>query len=168
MPYDYSVALPPFQGVDICTDGSVRFEGELLEYGTFMNGDLRILIDDGRTIFNGAPWKLILAAFYMGNKQGVEPIFLDGNRHNHSFWNIEFVDTDPETGEYKPRRYREIGYFRKFDARLKARILCVETGIVYNTLQEAADSCQGQKSNLSAVLHGRLSTHRGFHWRWVD
>lgn len=49
------------------------------------------------------------------------------------------------------------------------RVLCVETGAIYDSLSIAA-SCKGMLSisGISSALNGRYETSGGYHWRYVD
>lgn len=42
------------------------------------------------------------------------------------------------------------------------RIRVIETGKVYNSIQEAAEAIGGTPQGVSDTLHGRIRKHRGF------
>lgn len=44
------------------------------------------------------------------------------------------------------------------------KILCVETGITYNSVSEAARITNINRQNIGAVCNGRLKTAGGYHW----
>ena len=46
------------------------------------------------------------------------------------------------------------------------RIVCVETGAIYPSLEEAAKENRTYRSNICAALQGRLKTAGGLHWRY--
>lgn len=51
----------------------------------------------------------------------------------------------------------------------KARkVLCVETGIVYDCLLDAADFTKGSSHNISSACTGRLKTSGGYHWKYYE
>lgn len=62
----------------------------------------------------------------------------------------EYVDSD-RPGKYGSRR-----------------IICVETGIVYQSLQEAANTIGIHRSGISNVLLGKNKTAGGFHWEYYE
>ena len=47
-------------------------------------------------------------------------------------------------------------------------VLCVETGVIYESVANAAESCGIKYNSLSATLHGRNQTSDGYHWKFVD
>ena len=48
------------------------------------------------------------------------------------------------------------------------RVVCVETGITYDSISCAARSSGVEQSNVSRALIGRQKTSGGFHWRYAD
>ena len=46
-------------------------------------------------------------------------------------------------------------------------VICVETGVIYASLGEAAEKTGIDRSHLSAVCNGRRKTTGGYHWRFV-
>lgn len=48
----------------------------------------------------------------------------------------------------------------------KKKVVCVETGKVFESVKEAAEYIQVNRSNISNHLGGRLKTAGGYHWRW--
>lgn len=47
-------------------------------------------------------------------------------------------------------------------------VLCVETGVVFDTIKEAGEFKGGSPKNIIACCRGRLNTSGGYHWRYVD
>lgn len=45
--------------------------------------------------------------------------------------------------------------------------LCVETGIVYTSVQEAAEKTGINKGNIASVCSGKRKTAGGYHWRHI-
>ena len=45
------------------------------------------------------------------------------------------------------------------------KILCVETGMVFDNDKEAAKWCNGDNRNINSVIVGRNKTYKGYHWR---
>ena len=48
------------------------------------------------------------------------------------------------------------------------KVLCVETGVVFNTIKDAGEFIGGSPKNIIAVCHGRLHTSGGYHWQYCD
>lgn len=47
-------------------------------------------------------------------------------------------------------------------------VLCVETGIVFDTIKEAGEFTGGSSKNIISCCRGRLKTSGGYHWQYVD
>ena len=52
--------------------------------------------------------------------------------------------------------------------RQSKKILCVETGAIYNSIKEARDILRIYSSNISKAASGILKTYKGFHWSYVE
>lgn len=50
---------------------------------------------------------------------------------------------------------------------MRKRVKCVETGIIYPSLSEAARKTQGDAACIGGVCNGRYKTSGGFHWVFV-
>lgn len=49
----------------------------------------------------------------------------------------------------------------------KKLVLCVDTGVIYPSVNDAAMSVGVSKTCISECLHGKQRTSKGFHWRLV-
>ena len=47
-------------------------------------------------------------------------------------------------------------------------VLCVETGVVFETIKDAGEFKGGSSKNIIACCRGRLKTSGGYHWRYVN
>lgn len=57
-------------------------------------------------------------------------------------------------------------YAGKNNPRARA-VLCVETGVVFDTIKEAGEFTGGSSKNIVSCCRGRLKTSGGYHWRYV-
>ena len=48
------------------------------------------------------------------------------------------------------------------------KVICVETGIVFNSLEEAARFVGKSASNISIALQKKTRTSGGYHWEYAD
>ena len=48
------------------------------------------------------------------------------------------------------------------------KVLCVETGVVFDTIKEAGEFKGGSAKNIISCCAGRLQTSGGYHWQYVD
>ena len=56
---------------------------------------------------------------------------------------------------------------RKLNASKAKRVLCIETGIVYRSVHDAANQCGLSQGNISAACRGVYKQAYGFHWEYV-
>ena len=84
----------------------------------------------------------------------------------------------PETGEkliwqyydewlIEPKEYI-IDYVDTNDTNKKKRIICIETNKIYDSIAEAADSVNVNRSSISNVCRGAHSIAGGYHWAYYD
>ncbi len=50
----------------------------------------------------------------------------------------------------------------------KVKVINLDTGIIYDSLTEAAKSCNGNKATLCGCLNNSNKTAYGYHWAYVD
>lgn len=50
----------------------------------------------------------------------------------------------------------------------KKKVVCVETNVVFNSVNEAAESVNVSKTCISECLHGKQHTSGGYHWKLFD
>ena len=62
---------------------------------------------------------------------------------------------------YKYNDNKQIDYTWKFK-----KVLCVETGIVYNSIREASIAIGG--GHISDCCNGKRKTTKGYHWEWYN
>ena len=48
------------------------------------------------------------------------------------------------------------------------KVLCVETGTIYNSVNQAALNTGSHGPNISAVCRGKTNTAAGYHWKYVN
>lgn len=48
------------------------------------------------------------------------------------------------------------------------RIMCVETGKIYDSISDAGRDCGVDRTGITSALIGRQRTSGGFHWKYVD
>lgn len=58
-------------------------------------------------------------------------------------------------------------YAGKNNPRARA-VLCVETGVVFDTIKDAGVFTGGSPKNICSCCRGKLKTSGGYHWRYVD
>lgn len=48
------------------------------------------------------------------------------------------------------------------------RVLCIETGVIYESTREAARQTGIAQSSISQCCNGKLKTAGGYHWKYID
>lgn len=88
--------------------------------------------------------------------------------YSYNNWYIQNRTTDyNDVILRKDRRNQEKRKSRRHSS-FKRHVLCVETGITYDSISCAARACGVEQSNVSRALTGRQKTSGGFHWKYVD
>ena len=100
--------------------------------------------------------RLIAKSFLKNDDNLPEVNHKDCNGKNNNVDNLEWCD----------RKYN-INYADRTEKAMKAiekKVLCIETGKVYDSGAKAAEALGLQKSKISLVCNGKRETTGGFHW----
>lgn len=103
----------------------------------------------------------LVAEAFIPNPEGKPWVnHIDGNPRNNHILNLEWATPSENT----IHSFYILG--RKGQTAPK-RILCVETGEEYRSIEEAGRQTGVRPSNITAMLKGRLYTAGGYHWRVI-
>jgi len=97
----------------------------------------------------------------------------DRNTQNNRADNLEWCDqmyNNHYDGhvERSAEGQRNSKKFHEAMERRGTKVMCVETGIVYNSISEAARSLGLLASGIRGCVHGRRNTCGNLHWKLVD
>ena len=94
---------------------------------------------------------------------------------------VNHIDEDKTNNHYSNLEWCTKAYNNKYGTRLKevsekmvgnknkkTRVKCVELDMTFESLSKAAKYAGGVHSGLSACLHGKKKTFKGYHWEYVD
>lgn len=155
--------IKEFPKYSVSDDGRVRNNttGKILSPHSDTNGYLSVcLYRDGKPSTKRIH-KLVAEAFIPNPFNLHDTNHKDGNRSNNNVNNLEWC-----TRSYNMlHSYRVLG--KKPRSTDRKAILCVETGKVYSTVEEAAKVVNRSSMAIRKCLYGWTKTSAGCHWRDV-
>lgn len=107
--------------------------------------------------------RLLVLVFFEGYDSNYVISHIDGDPYNCSVQNLQFFDK--RSGE---RIYcRDYGKKLMLDRRLRGRVLVLETGQIFDSASQAADSVGGNRKDVHLCLTGARKSHKGYHFKYV-
>ena len=103
----------------------------------------------------------LVAETYLPNPAGLPEVnHIDEDKSNNALSNLEWC-----TREYNIN----FGTGKERAAKsCQKKVICVETGIIYNSIKEAAKAVGAFSSNICNCLAGRYKTSGGYHWAYYE
>jgi len=129
---------------------------KFLAQATDKDGYKRVNLSiDGKTHRYGV--HRLVALTYLENPEN-KPTVNHKDEHPDHNWlgNLEYA-TMAEQNAYGTRL-----------SRVCRPVTCVETGVTYPSVKEAAAAINTYAVGISKVLNGRAKTHRGYHWEYAS
>lgn len=119
-------------------------------------GYLQVRIKDSTGVYRGRNiHRLVMTTFNpVENMENLHVDHIDFNTQNNCLENLRWL-TPAEN------RSRKSGSNRK-------KVLCIETGIIYSSIMDAARQTGIDQSDISKVCRGVRKTAGGFHWKYID
>jgi hypothetical protein len=97
--------------------------------------------------------RLVAETFIPCNDFKLEVNHIDGNKENNCMDNLEWVTSSQNTQHALSK-----GLFPQ------KKVMILETGNVYSTVQDCANSINGDIGNIYSCMKGRRKTHKGLHF----
>lgn len=150
-----------FAGYEVSENGDVRNvkTGRTLKPITNKKGYLRVRMKRDEMTISSVVHRLVAEAFVENPLNLPQVNHKDGNKKNNHFSNLEWM-----TGS---ENIRHRIYELKKHGGIKVRaVVCVETGVVFPSVRDAARAVGGDVSNISRCCKKEGATVKGFHWRY--
>lgn len=103
--------------------------------------------------------RLVATTFLQSQNADFEINHKDGNKTNNAISNLEWVSRS----ENIKHSYKELNRPKNMRS-----VLCVETNIEYDSIQEAAIKTNTNSASIGHVLAGRNKTAGGYTWKRLD
>lgn len=95
-----------------------------------------------------------------------ELVFCEDEKEHHSYPHKDFREKWVEIG--KKRKGCKRPDLSKYNKEVcSKKVLCVETGVTYNSISDAAKSIGVSFTAVSNVCNGKQKTSGGYHWQFV-
>lgn len=160
--------IKDFSGYEVSSDGRVRNSrtGQVLTPGFNTNGYYIVCLWRNGKQHTKTVHRLVASTFYDMVDDRLVVDHVDGNKTNNHISNLEFCSS----GENNRRAYA-LGLkkaVRQYDHPRNKKIRVVETGEVFRSISECARAIGGSRRHIGDCLHGRILTHHGYHYEFVD
>lgn len=157
-----------FEHYSISVDGQVRNDSTLKVLKPCLNnkGYFMVNLWSNNKGSMRLVHRLVALAFIPNHENKPCVNHIDGNPRNNGIENLEWCT-------YSENQYHRSCVLHKTrfpeEALMATRkpVVCVETGVVYESVNEAARRCGLWQQNITKVLTGKIHTTGGFHWRYA-
>lgn len=137
---------------------SKRKYGKVIKPGKHRGGYSMVWLSKNGIVKAYTVHRLIADAF-LPNPDGLPEInHIDGDKKNNAITNLEWVSRSENLNHAYKQLGRKNGNERK--------VVCIETGVAYKSIQQAAAEYGITGGAIQQVLNGRNNTAKGMHWRY--
>lgn len=116
--------------------------------------------------------RLVAEAFIPNPTNKPQVNHKDGNKHNNHLTNLEWVtqsENMKHAFEFGLEKHEMKGkhHTKESKNKMRKKIICLETGIIYNGLTEAEQILGISLKQISKCLRTQTKTAGGFHWKYL-
>lgn len=116
--------------------------------------------------------RLVAEAFIPNPTNKSQVNHKDGNKHNNHLTNLEWVtqsENMKHAFEFGLEKHGMKGkhHTKESKNKMRKKIICLETGIIYNGLTEAEQILGISLKQISKCLRNQTKTAGGFHWKYL-
>ena len=151
-----------YEGIyQVSNKGRIKhFKNGIRKLSLKKNGYYGICLYNHRKYENFLIHRLVAEAF-IPNKDNLPMVnHKDENKLNNNVDNLEWCDAKYNSN-YGTRKER----LRKIRGK---KVLCIETGKIYNSIGEASEILHISRPNINKCLYHKRKTAGGYHWKFLD
>lgn len=131
------------------------YSNKLLKPKKERNGYVRVALVKNKKVKYFSVHRLVLTAFVQNTENKNTINHKDGNKLNNHLSNLEWA-TSKENITH--------AWNNGMNDWHKKRVVCLETGVVYDTIKKASEMTKATKTGITHCLSGRYKTSGGLSW----
>lgn len=109
----------------------------------------------------------LVAETFIPNPDNLSEVnHIDENKLNNEVNNLEWCTHKYNTNH--GTRIERISETQRNRKDCSKPVMCIETGIVYPSINEASRQTGADRNTIADVCKGKLKTARGYHWKYKD
>ena len=138
----------------------------ILKYGKTLDGYLQVVLTKNGKGISKTIHTLVYKTFVGPIPTDYQVNHIDENKNNNCVWNLNLL-THKENSNWGTRNKRMSESLKNHKSTSK-RVLCVETGIIYPSINECARQLGLPNQHIGKVCLGKRKTCGGYHFEFVN
>ena len=109
----------------------------------------------------------LVAEAFIPNPLGLKEVnHIDENKQNNEVCNLEW--TTHQANVNHGTRIERMSNTQRNRADCSKQVICIETGIVYPSINEASRQTGADRNTIADACKGKLKTAKGYHWKFKE